>query len=275
MTTPSAPIAANVPSRPATGRRLADLWSARELLFNLTKAELKVRYRNSVFGFAWSMVVPLAMMVIFTFIFTRVFRFEIDRFPVFFLAGFLPWQYFANSAMGGIGTIVNNGNLIKKVYFPREVLPLAHVFAQSIHFLLSLVVLFGYLIYLRQDFYRFLPILIAAIVLQTLFNAGLAMGFAAANVVFRDLQELAQVLFLLWFYMTPVIFPIDRVPAAYRTLLRLNPMTSYVELYRAALYELAWPSLRLFAATTVWAVAAIAIGYIAFSRLAVSFAKEV
>lgn len=261
--------------RPRFVARLQELWAARELLANLVRTELKVRYRNSVFGFAWTMVTPLAMMLIFTFIFTQVFRFDIPNFPVFFLAGFLPWQYFSNSTVGGMATIVGNADLIKKVYFPREVLPLAHVLSTSVHFLLSLLVLIGYLIYRGDGFLVLLPVLIAAIALQATFNTGLTMAFAAANVPFRDLQELAQIIFLLWFYATPIIYPLDLVPPRYRILLRLNPMTLYVELYRDAMYHLSWPSLKLVAATTITAVVALAVGYTAFSRLAVTFAKEV
>jgi ABC-type polysaccharide/polyol phosphate export permease len=256
-------------------RRLGELWAARELLFNLVSAELKVRYRKSVFGFAWTMLTPLGMVLIFTFIFERVFRANVKDFPVFFLVGFLPWQYFGNSVMGGTGIIVGNSNLIKKVYFPREVLPLAHVLAQSVHFLLSLVVVFAYLIYRGDNFIPLLPLLLVAIVLLTIFNAGLTMAFAAANVVFRDLQELVQVLFLLWFYATPVIYPLELAPPRYRTLLLLNPMTSYLSLFRHAMYNLTWPAARLIAGTTAVALLTLACGYAAFTRLAVSFAKEV
>lgn len=256
--------------------RLRELWASRELLFNLVSAELKVRYRRSVFGFAWTMLTPLGMMLIFTFIFTRVFPGGIENFPVFFLAAFLPWQYFSNSVMGGTGIIVGNANLIKKVYFPREVLPLAHVLAQSVHFLLSLVVLFAYLIYRGDNFYKHLPLLVVATVLLTIFSAGLTMIFAAANVAFRDLQELVQVLFLLWFYATPVIYPLEMVHGQiYQTLLRLNPMTSYLSLFRHAMYYFTWPSPPLLAGTTVVALVTFVAGYAAFTRLAVSFAKEV
>jgi lipopolysaccharide transport system permease protein len=255
--------------------RLKELWQSRELLFNLVSAELKVRYRRSIFGFAWTMLTPIGMMLIFTFIFTRVFRAGIENFPVFFLAGFLPWQYFANSIMGGTGIVVGNANLIKKVYFPREVLPLAHVLSQSVHFLLSLVVLFGYLIYRGDNFYSHLPLLLLATVLLTIFSAGLTMAFAAANVAFRDLQELVQVLFLLWFYATPVIYPLEMAPAGYQLLLRLNPMTSYLTLFRQSMYYFTWPSARLLAGTTIVALVTFVVGYAAFTRLAVSFAKEV
>jgi homopolymeric O-antigen transport system permease protein len=271
----SQPATVRSQPRPTLARRLRDLWASRELLTNLVRSELKVRYRNSIFGFAWSMVTPLAMMIIFTFIFTRVFRANIEDFPIFFLVGFLPWQYFGNAVQGGMGTIVANGNLIKKVYFPREVLPLAHVGAQSVHFLLSLLVLLAYLVYRGYNFAPTLPLLIVAILLHTVFIAGLTMIFAAANVAFRDLQEFSNVIFLLWFYSTPIIFPLELVPAGYQTVLRFNPMTLYIGLYRNALYSLTWPSAKLLAATAAIAVLTLMVGYVAFLRLSTTFAKEV
>lgn len=256
-------------------RRLRELWAARELLRNLVSMDLKVRYKNSAFGFAWSMTTPLAMMVIFTIVFTRVFRAPIPDFPIYFLVGFLAWQYFSASVMGGVGSIVGNANLIKKVYFPREVLPLAHVFAQGVHFLLALLVLFGFLLYRGENFLPFLPLLLVTIAIQTILNAGLTMIFAAANVPFRDVQELAQVVFLIWFYATPIFYSPEMAPPTYRTILQLNPMTIIVTLYRHALYALTWPSLHFILAATAVSVVVFIVGYVAFSRLAVTFAKEV
>lgn len=256
-------------------KRLRALWDARELLRNMVVRDIKVRYKNSVLGFGWSMVTPLVMVVVFTFIFTRVFQTGLPDFPVFFLAGFLSWQYFSNAVTGSTGAIVSNGNLIKKVYFPREVLPLATVVSQAVHFLLSMLV---FAVYALIEGYNFLPLFhwfVLAVVLQTLFVSGLAMLFAAANVGFRDLQELQGVIFLLWFYGTPIIYELDMVPARYQAVLELNPMTHFVALYRHAMYYLSAPSGRVIAACAISAVVSLAFGYALFTRLAVSFAKEV
>lgn len=256
-------------------RRLRELWRTRELLRNLVVRDIKVRYKNSVLGFAWSMLTPLAMMLVFTFIFTKVFRVQLKDFSLFFLAAFLPWTYFSNAVVGSVGAIISNANLIKKVYFPRELLPLSTVLSQGVHFLLSLVPFGVYALVKGYNFLPFFPLLVLAFFLQTLFNAGLAMAFAAANVVFRDIQELISVIFLVWFYGTPIFYQLEMVPEKYRFLLLLNPMTLFSGFYRQILYHLTFPSLKLVLACAGYALVSLVTGYALFARLAVKFAKEV
>lgn len=276
------PVERAVPER--TGRRrrpvrvkLGELWEFRELLKALVIRDLKVRYKNSVLGFAWSMLTPLALMVVFTFIFTKVVPVRGGRadFPIFFLAGFLPWQFFSNSVANAVTVIVVNSSLVKKVYFPREFLPLATVLAQLIHFALSLGVLSVYLAVEGYNFLPFLPVLAVVAVLQTLFNAGVSMIFAAANVRFRDLQELTPVLFLLWFYGTPIFYGLEMVPAQYKIVLLMNPMTWFLDLYRYALYYLQNPPARVLGVAALFSVVVFGAGYGFFVRLSRNFAKEV
>ena len=251
------------------------LWGARELLRNLVVRDLKVRYKKSVLGIAWSMITPLAMMFIFTFIFTQVFKTSVKDFQVFFLAGFLPWLYFSNSLMTSVSAIVGNGPLIKKVFFPREVLPIATVLSQGVHFLLSLVVFGAYMLFIGYNFLPLLPLVLMAFILQTLLNMGFAMGIAAGNVSFRDIQELIGIIILLWFYGTPIIYELGSVPAKYRPILKVNPMTWFVDMYRQLLYYRTLPSLETWTICIVSAVLAFGLGYALFNRLAVSFAKEI
>lgn len=255
--------------------KLQDLWQSRELLRNLVVRDLKVRYKNSVLGIAWSMVTPLALVLIFSFVFTRVFRSPIKDFPVFVLAGLLPWQYLSNSISGSVGSIVGNADLIRKIYFPREVLSLSSVMSQAVHFLLSLVVFGVYMIWTGYNMFSQLHFLVLAFVLQTIFVAGIGMAVAAVNVSFRDLQELLGVILLAWFYATPVIYSLEMVPEPYRSVLSLNPMTWYIALYRQALYHLAGPSAKLILVCSAAGFLSLTVGYLLFGRLSVTFAKEV
>jgi ABC-type polysaccharide/polyol phosphate export permease len=280
------------------GSKLVDLWRARELLVQLVRKELKVRYKNSTLGFLWSMLTPALMTVVFSLIFTRVIRIPVEDFAAFFLSGYLLWQFFQNSCQGAIHSIVGNGDLVKKVYFPREVLPLSHVLAQLIHLLLALVVVSPYLIATRGfGVLVHLPATLLAVGLLTVFTAGVAMWFAGVNVVFRDLQELFVVIFLVWFYGTPVLYPLALVraevgtDALLATLLELNPMTWFVEAFRTPMYGAvvtsteaaagivstapAWPTLRSLALSLGWALVAALGGYLVFLRRSRTFAKEV
>jgi ABC-type polysaccharide/polyol phosphate export permease len=292
-----------------TGRRalrtstskLGELWRARELLLQLVRKELKVRYRNSSLGFLWSMLTPALMTIVFSIVFTRVVRIPVDDFAAFFLAGYLLWQFFQNSCQGAIHSVVGNGDLVKKVYFPREVLPLSHVLAQLAHLVLALLVISPYLIATRGwGVVTHLPATLLAVALLTVFAAGVAMLLAGVNVAFRDLQELFVVLYLVWFYTTPVLYPLALVEAELAgdplewvaTALRANPMTWFVEAFRVPLYGVvsvapeggadpvasmapAWPTPGLLAIMLGWAIAAFVVGYVVFHRRARTFAKEV
>ncbi len=257
------------------GRKLQELWDSRELLWSFVVRDLKIRYKNSVLGFAWSLLTPLALMVVFTFIFTKVFVVGPRDFAILFLAGYLPWQYFANSVVNSVAVIVNNSDLIKKVYFPREFLPIATVLSQLVHLALSLAVLGVYLIFKGHNFLPYLPVLLLAMLLLTFFNMGVSMVFAAANVRFRDIQELTPVIFLLWFYGTPIFYSFEMVPAGYKTLLLLNPMTWYLDLFRRVLYFPRSPSASLVAVAFGLALVSFGLGYGVFLRLARTFAKDV
>jgi ABC-type polysaccharide/polyol phosphate export permease len=280
----------------ALADRLRDLWRARELLRQLVSKELKVRYKHSALGFAWSLLTPVLMTGVFTVVFGFIFRFDVEDFAAFFLAGYLVWSFFQNSVAGSVQAIVGNGSLIRKVYFPREVLPLANVVAQGVHFVLALLVISPYLVYMRgTQVLVHLPAVLLGIVLVTIFAAGLAMFFAALNVTFRDLQELIVVIFLVWFYATPVIYPYELAVAAgqgstvgrlFLGVIKLNPMTWFVRLFREPLYGIGrvgdgaslppvWPTPRVFIGCTVVALGAFFIGYVVFHRFAVTFAKEV
>jgi ABC-type polysaccharide/polyol phosphate export permease len=277
---------------------VGERWRGRELLVQLVRKELKVRYRNSSLGFLWSMLTPALMTVVFTVIFTMIVRIPVDAFPAFFISGYLLWQFFQNSCQGAIHSIVGNADLVKKVYFPREVLPLSHVLAQLIHLLLALLVISPYLIATRGfGVLIHLPATLVAIGLLTVFASGVAMWLAGVNVIFRDLQELFVVMFLVWFYTTPVLYPLALVRAELGadhvlvTLLQLNPMTWFVELFRTPMYGAvrvategadpvvslapAWPSLTALAIATGWAIFVFIGGYVVFLRRARTFAKEV
>jgi ABC-type polysaccharide/polyol phosphate export permease len=299
------PGGVSVPSGPrrlarAVTAKLLELWLARELLLQLTRKELKVRYKSSALGFLWSMITPVLMTLVFSVVFTLIVRIPVGDYPAFFISGYLLWQFFQNSCQGAIHSIVGNGDLVKKVYFPREVLPLSHVLAQLVHLLLALLVLSPYLIYTRgAQVLLYLPVTLVAVLLLTVFASGMAMWFAGVNVVFRDLQELFVVIFQVWFYATPVIYPLALVRATMPDrfawiagVLQANPTTWFVELFRGGLYgpvearlvegeavlvdaAPALPDPAAFGIAALWAIAAFVFGYVVFLRRARTFAKEV
>lgn len=256
--------------------RLRELYSFRELVWALVVRELKVKYKNSFLGFLWSLLNPVLTMVVFTFIFSFVFRAGIEDFPLFFLTGLLPWNFFALSLNRAASSMIESSNLIKKVYFPREVIPIAILITNLINFGLELVVLFVFLLAWGYFFLPYLPVVLLGAVLLFLFTGGIALFLSAAAVYFRDLQQLVPLGVMIWFYGTAVIYPLDFVPASVRPILAYaNPMNPLLSLFRGSLYGLRWPSWQILVYCALAATAVFALGYLLFTHLARELAKEV
>ena len=266
--------------------RLRELVRYRDLIRNLVVSEIKSRYKNSVLGFVWSLLNPLAMMLVFTVVF-GVLRpnHQVENLPIYLLCGLLPWNFFSASVVSTINSIVGNGNLIKKVYFPREVLTIAAVLAQLINFLLALVVLFAALLIVRTNFSPWLWTLPLIILIQTCFSLGIGLVLSTLQVFYRDTQMVMEVVMLAWFFLTPIFYTPDQLPTVYhlgglelpvqRILYILNPMASLINVYRDLLYNGYRTDIDFFIRTAVTAVVALAFGYWFFVRYSDRFGEEV
>jgi ABC-2 type transport system permease protein len=273
---------------------VAEYAAARELLGNLTQRELRGKYKRSALGWAWSLINPLALAVIFTFVFGVVFKGRLEAtgnsnlsgitaYPLFLLCGLLPWAFLSNSITGSIGALVANSNLVKKVYFPREILIGANVLSWVVSLLIELAVLGVALLAFGNVWLQYLPLLLVVIALQTVFATGIGLLLAALNVYFRDVQHFVGIFLQLWFYATPVIYPItllgniaerDVFGVSLLTLYKLNPMTAFVEMYHQMLFYLQWPDWELFLYAAVVSFATLAFGLLVFKRLEPRFAEE-
>ncbi len=266
--------------------RLTELVRYRELVINLVIRDLKVRYKNSALGFLWSLLNPLAMMAVFTVVFTFMMPDNaIPKFPVFVLCALLPWNFFRESVMGSIASIVGNSYLIKKVYFPREVLPLSVILSSLVNFLLALIVLFGMLFIFRVRLTRWALLLPLVIFTQLLFTLGLGFMLSTANVFYRDTGMIMDVVMLAWFFVTPIFYHIAILPQhqlllgfdlnIHRLTYILNPMASLIATYRVILYDGARPALDFFFRTFVTSLLTMIVGYLVFMRYSKVFAEEV
>ncbi|MFQ5614299.1 MAG: ABC transporter permease, partial [Anaerolineae bacterium] len=271
--------------------RLLELWQYRELVKNLATRDLKVRYKNSVLGVLWSLLNPLFMMVVFTVVFTVMRNEQIGSFPMFVLIGLLPWQFFSNSVMSATSSIVGNANLINKVYFPREVLPLSAVLSNLVNFLLALLVLWPIMFIFDIPLTGWALLLPVVIATQIIFTLGVSLLTATANVFYRDTQIILEVLLLAWFFLTPIFYSIEILPKSYelwngvyidihRWSRILNPMASLVETYRVILYGAngsggAPPALDFLLRTIVTSVGILGLGTFFFYRYNARFGEEV
>jgi lipopolysaccharide transport system permease protein len=266
-------------------QRLQELYRYRELIRNLVVSELKARYKNSALGFVWSLLNPLGMMLVFTVVFGVLSQNQqIEKYPLFLLCGLLPWNYFSDGIMSSINSMVANANLIKKVYFPREVLPIASVLAQLVNFLLAFLLLFAALLIFRARFSPWLWTLPLVILIQTIFTIGMALILSTLNVFYRDTLMVMNVLMLAWFFLTPVFYAITILPEAYtlwgvtlnlqRLAYILNPIASLINIYRDLLYWGYRTDLDFFVRTAATALIVLSFGYWFFHHYSDRFGEE-
>jgi ABC-2 type transport system permease protein len=266
---------------------LREIASSRELFVNLTLRELRGKYKRSVLGWAWSLLNPLSSMLIYTLIFSVIFKQKIapgdpsglEVFPLFLLCALLPWNYLANSLGSGMESLVANANLVKKVYFPREVVVAAIVASWLVSFFMELAVLSAALLIAGNMVLPWLPMVLVTVTLESGFVLGMALLLAICNVYFRDVRHLVGIALQIWFYLTPIIYPITLVPEKkngwpLRTLFLLNPMARFARIFRNLLYDLRWPSFGDMAYVAAVAAAAMLIGMWAFRKLEPRLAEE-
>ncbi len=227
----------DVSDRPGPIQRVRRIWQFRELLVNLTRKELKIKYKNSALGFVWSLLNPMLYLVVFYLVFTYFIPASISYFPIFLLSGLLPYNLFSAGLGGGTGSIVGNAGLVGKVWFPREILPLASIGAALVHFGLQLAVLTGALVVFRyQPAWSYLPLLVPALITLLVVLAALAMTLAAVNVYARDTQHLLELVLLAWFWMTPIVYPYVQVREKIGDWALLNPLTPVVLTVQRAIW---------------------------------------
>jgi len=266
--------------------KLIELWRYRELIANLTVRDLKARYKNSVLGIGWSLFNPLLMMLVFTLVYTVMLG-QSNRhdYPAFILSGLLPWNFFSASIMGSTFSIVGNAHLIKKVYFPREVLPISILFSNLVNFLIALPVYMVLALLLGGQLTGWVLLLPVVIVVHLIFTLGVAFILSAINVFYRDVQQIMDVIVLAWFFLTPVIWDVSLLPVS-KTVLGidlpiqrltyiLNPMASIIAAYRDLLYYGRPIGADFFLRTAVTAAIGLLIGFAVFHRLSRRFAEEV
>jgi lipopolysaccharide transport system permease protein len=265
--------------------KLHELWSYRELIRNLVARDLKVRYRNSILGVAWSWVNPLLMMAVFTVVFKFLRGSGLPNFHVFVLCGLLPWNFFSASVGGATTSIVNNAHLIKKVYFPREALPISIVLSNLVNFAVALPVFFGLALVSGVSLTPWALLLPVPILVQLIFSIGLCLFLATLDVFYRDTQVIMDVLLLAWFFVTPVFYPITEVPVEITVLgrslnpqlwlYRLNPMASIIASYRDLLYRGAPTGWDFLLRTALTSLLILIVGYLVFRRYSPRFGEEV
>jgi homopolymeric O-antigen transport system permease protein len=250
------------------------------LLKELVKRDFQGRYAGSLLGFLWSLVQPLWLLLLFTFVFATVMKISLigqrtDNFGVFLFAGLLPWMAISEGVNRGSTAITDNANLVKKLSFPAEILVLAVTLAALLHEAIALGLFLVVLGFLGQLSLASLPLLLVAVILQLAVTLGLGLLVASAHVFFRDTAQALGLIFNGWFYLTPIVYPLSQVPERYRRWLELNPLTALVELYRQALLGGRLELVPGTGALALFSLVVVAVGLALFRRLKPAFVDEI
>jgi lipopolysaccharide transport system permease protein len=272
--------------------RLSDFAGTRDLTVNLTLRELRGRYKRSFLGWTWSLLNPLATVLIYSLVFSFFLKIQppvghpsgLKSFALFLLCALVPWNFFQNGLNMGLGSLLSNGNLIKKVYFPRELLVASATASLVVTMLIEFGVLSAILLLFGNMVLPWIPVLLFLIAILTVFVFGIALALSVWNVYFRDMQYLVAILLQVLFYTAPIVYPIRYVPV-HATVLgveipllriyNLNPLVRFVGVFRDVLYDLRFPPLWDVCYVTLWAFAMLAIGMFVFSKLDRRLAEEV
>lgn len=247
------------------------------LIKHITGREIKARYKQSFLGLFWIVLNPLFQMLILSFVFSQVVRFETPGVPysVFLFIGLLPWIFFENAITASTTVLIENAAIIKQVYFPREILIFSTVFAKMFDLFLSSLILIFFLIFFRVDFGIVLLSIVPVLAMQFLFTFGLALLLSALNLFYRDVQFLFGLVLKLWFYLTPIIYPLDIFPKNLQWLFNLNPIAYFIQTYRAVLLNQQLPSVSSFIVNFIATGIFFLISYTIFKKLESSFADAV
>lgn len=254
---------------------IKEIYAYREMIFSLVRRDLKGRYKGSVLGFLWTFINPLLQLLVYTFVFSVVMRSGIEDYYLFLFVALVPWIFFSTSVAGGSSCIWAQQDMVKKIYFPREVLPIAYVTSQFVNMLLSFLVIFAVLLFsgktLNPTALLCLPVIM---VVEYLLVMGMAMISSAVTVYFRDLEYILGIVTMAWQFLSPVMYSVDQVPEELQAVFYANPMTPVIVAYRDVLYYGQVPELGTLVHAVLVGLGLLVVGILLFGKLKKHFAEE-
>lgn len=250
------------------------LYQYRELLKTSIRKDIGGKYKNSFLGVIWSFINPLLQITVYAIVFPLIMRNNIENYTVFMVCGLIPWTFFSTVINRASFVIVENGNIIKKVYFPREILPISLVTSEAINFIISTIIIIGFVMIFGVGisvYILFYPLLLIALYILLI---GISLIVSSITVYFRDLQHFIGVFLQLLFYGTPIVYSIETIPERFRWILKLNPMTYIIEGFRDIFYYKQMPNVSEIFALIGIGLVVVVIGYMIFNKLQKRFAEE-
>ena len=256
-------------------KKIREIFQYRTMIASLIQRELRGKYKGSDLGFAWTFINPLLQLLVYTVVFSVIMRAGIEDYYLFLFVALIPWMFFSDSLVSGSTCIMAQQEMVKKIYFPREVLPIALVTSRLVTMALSLLVVFAVLLVSGKGLNLLvMPYLIPVALVEYLLALGIAFIASSVTVYFRDLGYILSIVSMAWQFLTPVMYSIDMVPEELRSIFMANPMTSVIIAYRDILYYKQAPQMQTLLLATAFGVGLLIIGWFLFGRLEKHFAEE-
>ncbi len=253
---------------------LKEIYDYREMIWMLVRRDLRGRYKGSMLGFLWTFLNPLLQLMVYTVVFSFIMRAGIEKYYLFLFVALIPWMFMATSVQGGATCIIAQKSLVSKIYFPRQVLPIAHVTTCFVNMLLCFVVVFivsGISVGIN---FKVLPFLIPTMIIEYILALGIALIVSGITVYFRDMEHILGIFVMAWQFLSPIMYSIDMVPEALRGVFMLNPMSAIIIAYRNIIYEKCAPDMSTMLLALVTGVVFLVIGWKLFERMQKHFAEE-
>lgn len=252
-----------------------EIYYYKSMIQSLVYRDLHGRYKGSFFGFLWTFINPLLQLIVYSIVFSIILRMGIENYGLFLFVALIPWIFFASSIQAGSSCIIDNANLVNKIYFPREILPISIVTSCFINMLYSFIIVIAAVIFYGENNiyinYIYLPVLFAV---EYIIVLGITLIAAAVTVYFRDLSHILSILLMMWQFLTPVFYPITMVPEEYVYLFELNPMTNIISSYRDILFYNTVPDMFLLFQSFIYGLVLLFFGLILFGILKKGFSEN-
>lgn len=253
---------------------LKRVYEYRELLKTNVKKEIRGKYKNSFLGVIWSFLNPLLQVAVYAIVFPFILRNTQENYVVFLCVGLIPWSFFSASIVRSASTMIENGNIIKKVFFPREILPISVVTSETVNFIISTIIILIFVLIGGLGISKYILFYPLILLIQYLLLIGISFIVSSINVYFRDLQHLIGIFLQILFYMTPIVYSGETIPANFKWLLNINPMSYIIIAYRDIFYNQVMPDIKSLFILLVIVIVLCFVGYKIFNRLQRGFAEE-
>ncbi len=254
---------------------LREIYEYRDMITSLVRRELRGRYEKSALGFLWSFLSPMFQILMYNIVLTRIFHNDMPNFYIYLMTGLLPWTFFADSVTQGTGAIIGNAEMVKKIYFPREVLVVSEVTAKLVNMLLSFIVMAVFLVISGTGFSKHLVVLPIVIAVEYLLAVGFALIVSCLTVYLRDLEYVVNVIMMAWIWGTPVLYSLDVVSeGVMKRLVCANPMSGIICSYHYILYNHVWPGYKDLLYPFLISIVVLIAGIVIFGRLNQRFVEE-